>query len=418
MNTIESCAQPSAGVLLPGRLRKPAVAFVMALLGVSYMFNAFDRQAFPALLGGIRSTYGLTLAQAGFVSTVFTINIAVFGALSGWFLARFTRKSILVAGLVSYSLFTMLTPLAQGFLTLATYRALTGVGEALQIAALYSCLGSYFGKNRGTAMGVMLAFYGLGAFSGPIIGTQLNELVGSWRFPLYLFGVSGVVIAVITAILLPPSFTEAKEAGAADESATFGRTRPATSSVFNRNVCLGALSFWLVSLSLFSYMALYPTYLREHLGYSVAAGGSAIGMYGVGGMGAVVGGWAGDRLGKKGMFVCLVIVASVGFFLFNGVQRPLMQHTLSFMFGLMNSGYFYARFMSLIQRSAHPEKIGYAVAIAMGSSYGSGPIAGFLFGKFVALWGWSTAADLLVVAPPCVALVLMSFFNFSKVREA
>jgi len=418
MNTLGRYAQPSAGSLTQVRLRKAALVFVMALLGLSYMFNAIDRQSFPALLGGIRGTYGLTLAQAGFVSTVFTINIAAFGALSGWFLARFTRKSVLVGGLLSYSLFTMLTPLAQGFVTLTIYRALTGVGEALQIAAIYSCLGSYFGKHRGAAMGVMLAFFGVGAFSGPIIGTQLNELVGSWRFPLYLFGILGVVIAFASAFLLPSSFTESSERVLGGEGATLAQTPSSASRLLNRNVCLSALSFSLVSLSLFSYFALYPTYLKEHLGYSAVAAGTALGMYGVGGMGAIVGGWAGDLLGRKGMFACLMIVAVVGFCLFNGVEHPFMQGALSVMFGLMNSGYFYARFMSVIQRSAPPEKIGYAVAIAMGSSYLSGPFAGMLFGKLAGLWGWSTAANLLVVAPPCVALVLMSFIDFRKVREA
>jgi hypothetical protein len=38
---------------------RQAVGLVL-LLGVSYMFNAMDRQVFPALLGSIRSDYGLT----------------------------------------------------------------------------------------------------------------------------------------------------------------------------------------------------------------------------------------------------------------------------------------------------------------------------------------------------------------------
>lgn len=398
--------RPLTGLLL---------VFVMGLLGVSYTFNALDRHVFPALLVGIRTTYGLTLAQAGFVSTVFTVNVALFGALSGWFLKRFSRKSILVGGLIGYSLFTIATPLAQGLPSLAAYRALTGVGEALQITAIYSCLGSYFGKRRGAAMGVMLTFYGLGALAGPIIGTQVNERVGSWQLPFYVFGTAGIAIAIAVAFLLPSYFTEAQEVVAVEYESPVKREFKKT-RLLNRNVCLGAISFSLIGLSLFSYLGLYTVYLHEHLGYSSVAAGTALGAYGVGAMGAFVGGWAGDRLGKVGMFVCLPILAGVGFLLFNGASSAIAHDALSFVFGLMISGYCYARFVSVIQRSAHPDQIEYAVSIAMGSFYLSGPFAGFFFGKLASVWGWSSAANLLVVAPPCIAIVLLGFFDFGKLR--
>jgi predicted MFS family arabinose efflux permease len=415
-NSIEGYAQEGDRSSSSGRLTKASIAFVMGLLGVSYLFNAMDRQVFPALLGGVRATYALTLAQAGFVSTVFTINVAIFGALSGWFLARFARKSILVGGLAGYSLFTLVTPLAQGFASLALYRSLTGVGEALQIATIYACMGCYFGKNRGSAMGVMQAFFGLGALAGPVVGTRLSQLLGSWQTPLYLFGIAGLVIAAAVWLFVPAGFSEAKEGDERGERASAAPSE--TSALLNRNVCLGAMSFALVGLSFFSYTALYATFLREHLGFSTVAAGSALGMYGLGAIGAVVGGWAGDWLGKAGMFVCLVILAVAGFLMFNGAQRPLIHGVLSFLFGLMVSGYFYARFVAIIQRSAHPNQIGYAVAAAMAGFYLTGPFAGYLFGKLVEMWGWSTAADVMVVAPPMVAVFLMSFFDFGRLRNA
>jgi MFS family permease len=128
---------------------------LVLLLGVSYMFNAMDRQVFPALLASIRADYELTLPQSGFVSTIFTVNVAIFAALSGWFMARFGRRYVLLGGLVSYSLFTLLTPFATGFVSLTLLRALTGVGEALQVGAVFACMGAYFGARRGAAMSAM-----------------------------------------------------------------------------------------------------------------------------------------------------------------------------------------------------------------------------------------------------------------------
>lgn len=397
------------------KLTKAGLAFVMVLLGVSYMFNSMDRQVFPALLGGIRTTYGLTLAQSGFASTVFTINVAIFGAVAGWFLARFSRRSIIVSGLVGYSLFTFATPLAQGFLSLSVYRALTGVGEALQIAIIFSCMGSYFGRTRGTAMGIMQAFFGFGALIGPIVGTHLAASLGSWQMPLYLFGIAGIVIAVAVAFLVPSDFLEAKEPGSTTASKV-SYEHTAIPRLLNRNVLLGSISFALVGLAFFSYTALYATFLREHLHYSAISAGSALGMYGLGAMGAVVGGWAGDRLGRWGVFAGLALLAAASFALFNGATLPLTHSVLSFIFGLMVSGFLYTRFVSIIQRSAHPSQIGYAVSAAMAGFYISGPFAGYLFGKLAEVGSWSMAANVMIFAPPCIAIVLMCFFDFSRLR--
>ncbi|HWJ41796.1 MAG TPA: MFS transporter [Candidatus Limnocylindrales bacterium] len=415
MTSLESYAVQTPAAVSNRKLTRTSLLFVMTLLGVSYVFNAMDRQVFPALLGGIRTTYGLTLAQSGFASTVFSINVAIFGATSGWFLARFKRRSILVGGLIGYSLFTLVTPLAHGFVSLSVYRALTGVGEALQIATIFSCMGSYFGRTRGAAMGVMQAFFGFGALIGPIAGTRLGAWFGSWQIPMYLFGAAGIVIAIAVAFLIPADFIEARESGSG-KTDWIRATHEEAPRLLNRNVVLGSLSFALVGLAFFSYTGLYATFLREHLHYSPVAAGSALGMYGLGAMGAVIGGWAGDRLGKAGVFANLTILAAVSYALFNGATLPLTHALLSFVFGLMISGFFYARFVSIIQRSAHPAQIGYAVAAAMAGFYISGPFAGFLFGKLVEMWGWSVPANVMVFAPPCAAIVLMSFFDFSRLR--
>jgi MFS transporter, DHA1 family, inner membrane transport protein len=107
-------------------LNQIAVAGMVAFFGISYMFNSIDRQVFPALLSAIIPQYGLTLPQAGFVATVFTVMVAIFGALSGWLIARFGRKTLLVGGLFAYPLFTLITPLATGFTTLSLYVVLFG----------------------------------------------------------------------------------------------------------------------------------------------------------------------------------------------------------------------------------------------------------------------------------------------------
>jgi MFS family permease len=63
-----------------------------------------------------------------------------------------------------------------------------GAGEALQVGAVFACLGGYFGERRGTFMGIIQAFFSLGTLLGPILGARLFTWSGAWETPLYVFG--------------------------------------------------------------------------------------------------------------------------------------------------------------------------------------------------------------------------------------
>ena len=411
MMTNEVLTPPIAGTdAKPSNMRR-AIGLVV-LLGVSYMFNAMDRQVFPALLGSIRADYSLTLPEAGFVSTVFTVNVAIFAALSGWFMARFGRRYVLLGGLVCYSLFTFLTPFATGFVSLTVLRALTGVGEALQVGAVFACMGAYFGARRGAAMGAMQTFFGLGAFLGPVLGTRLETWTNSWSTSFYAFGLAGIAVAVLAAVVIPIEFTDAGPS----PSPVLAMETP-THSIWTRNLILSAISFGCVGFSFFSYSSLYANYAHTVLGFSVVDAGSAFGMYGIGAMLGVFGGWLGDKMSNRSILGGLLLMATAGFVLFDDVPQFRLHLVLSLTFGLTMSGFLFTRFMSVVQRSVEPSQIGYAGAVALAAFYIPGPFAGWLFGKLVESAGWSTASLLVVVGPPLLGVVLMSLYDFSKMKQ-
>jgi predicted MFS family arabinose efflux permease len=386
---------------------------LVTLLGTSYMFNAMDRQVFPALLTSIRAEYGLSLPQAGFVSTVFTVNVAIFAALSGWFMARFGRRHVLLGGLAGYSFFTLVTPFAAGFISLAALRCLTGVGEALQVGAVFACLGAYFGPRRGRAMAAMQAFFGLGAFLGPVLGTRLENWAGSWTVSFYAFGIAGISVALVAAAVMPRHFTEAGQALSRQDQAANGN-----GSVWRRNVIVGAAAFGCVGISFFSYSALYASYTHSVLEFSLVDAGSALGMYGIGTMCGLLFAYFGDDAKGHGIRGALCCLAVTGYLLFHGVTQFWLHILLSFAFGLMVSGFLFARLMALVQRSVDPHQIGYAGAVALAAFYLPGPFAGYVFGKLIELSGWSVASLLMVAAPPFIGFALMQLYDDTKLRAS
>ena len=137
-------------------LKPPPRAFALAIFAVllvSYAINAMDRQLFPLIASDVRREFGFSLSGAGFLSTVFTLGMALAGLPTGWLLARFTRKATLQIGIAIFSAGTVLTAFAHGFADMLFYRTATGVGEAMQLTALLTAATGYFARSRGAAAG-------------------------------------------------------------------------------------------------------------------------------------------------------------------------------------------------------------------------------------------------------------------------
>lgn len=156
-------------------------------------------------------------------------------------------------------------------------------------------MGAYFGARRGAAVGAMQTFFGLGAFLGPFFGTRLESWTNSWSPSFYAYVIAGIAsVAVVAAVVIPLEFTDAGRG-----PSVLGDAERPTASIWTRNLILSAFSFGLVGFSLFSYSALYASYAHTALGFSVIDFGAALGMYGIGAMLGVVGGWLGDKISNR-----------------------------------------------------------------------------------------------------------------------
>jgi len=113
----------------PARASRAVVTAGFVILALSYMVNAMDRQVFFPLLPNIRTEYGFSLPAGGFLATGFTLGMAVAGVPAGFLLARRSRKQVLIASIVVYSLGTLATPLAVGYTDMMAYRIVSGLGE-------------------------------------------------------------------------------------------------------------------------------------------------------------------------------------------------------------------------------------------------------------------------------------------------
>jgi DHA1 family inner membrane transport protein len=194
----------------PGK-RSVAIAMYCVLLA-SYAVNAADRQLFPLLAHDVRTQYGFSLADTGLLTTIFTLGLAVAGLPTGFLLARFSRRTVVLLGIGIFSTATALTVIARGFPDMMMYLALTGIGEAMQLTVMIAIAANYFIGYRAAAVGSMNVFFGLGAFSGPILGGLLLTQLGTWHGPMIAFGLVGFLMMTAISVAVRPWFSETHRA--------------------------------------------------------------------------------------------------------------------------------------------------------------------------------------------------------------
>lgn len=208
--------------------------FVVAILMIAYVFSFIDRQILNLLVGPIRRDLGISDTQ---MSLLMGFSFAIFYTILGIPLGRVadsrSRRGLIAAGVVLWSVMTALCGTAKAYWQMFLYRIGVGVGEAALSPAAYSMIADYFPpEKRSTAISV----YGMGIYLGAGIAFVLGGLViqfvskqgavelpligmtHPWQFVFLLLGAAGVVFSLAFALVREP----ARHGASAGGSVPFG----------------------------------------------------------------------------------------------------------------------------------------------------------------------------------------------------
>ncbi|BBA43857.1 MULTISPECIES: spinster family MFS transporter [Burkholderia] len=187
---------------------------------VSYL----DRYILSLFVGPIRGELGLSDTQVSLLQgAAFALFYAVMGLPFGRLVDRYTRKNLIVAGILVWSAMTMLCGVSTSFWQLFFARMGVGVGEACLGPAAFSMIADSFPQaRRGRALATynMSNYVGVGAsllFGGLIISllSHANNSgflhmpgVQSWRIAFIASALPGVLLAFVVLTLKEPARTE------------------------------------------------------------------------------------------------------------------------------------------------------------------------------------------------------------------
>jgi MFS family permease len=174
-------------------------------------FNYADRMAINAVAKVLQDEYRFTDEDLGWIISAFMFVYALSSPLAGQVGDKFRRKSLILGGLAVWSVVTGATGFCRRWIEFVVVRATEGLGETFYFPATMSLISDYHSKRtRSRAMGL----HQTSVYAGTIGGTALaGYLAGEygWQAPFKVFGIAGILLAIVLAIFLrEPARNEAE----------------------------------------------------------------------------------------------------------------------------------------------------------------------------------------------------------------
>ncbi len=291
----------------------------MTALMLASFFAFADRNIFFLLMPAIESSLRINDTRISLLAgAAFAVFYSVMAIPFGWAADRVNRRNLIVAGILCWSVATVLCGLARTYEELFLARVSVGVGEATLIPTAISMIGDSFPfESRGRAIGFFTASVMLGAGLAQVVGGYvLHALQGVGVIRLPVFGILRVWQAAFVVVGLPGFLVAAftlwvREPKRTGWVRTTGRgadaVQPTTLSAHMRThkaaylLTLGAYTAF--SFASFAIVPWGPTLLVRNFHLSAGDAGMLLGVATLlGGVpGTVAGGMLGDHWGKIGL---------------------------------------------------------------------------------------------------------------------
>ncbi len=267
---------------------------LLLLMAMSLFINYIDRGNLATAGPMVQDELHLSATQLGALFSAFFITYVLGMVPGGWLADRYGAKRVLGAGAAIWSVATLLTGFAGGFVSLLLLRLLLGLGETAVFPSTSKLIAtSIHNAHIGLANGVT----GFAYLVGPAVGTFAGGLLMGrfgWRPVFIIFGVLSLLW------LLPWSRVVVAEPTRRERSAASGA--PTFREILGQRSLWGtALGCFAGSYGYYAMLAWLPTYLVKGRGLSIdRMSAVAAGAYAINAISALAIGWAIDRWVRSG----------------------------------------------------------------------------------------------------------------------
>jgi MFS family permease len=264
------------------------------LVTAAVFINYIDRGNLATAAPLMQDELHLSASQLGFLLSAFYYGYVVCMPAMGWLAERYGAKRVLAVGVAIWSVATLTTGFASGFIALLALRVLLGVGESVAFPCASKVLAHAVDVTRlGVANGIMSFGYLLGPAVGTLLGGYLMAVFG-WRPVFVVFGAMSLLwlwpwsrVAITTPAAPSPSVAD---------------SQPSFPQILGRFELWGAsLGHFASNYGYYFIVSWLPFYLVKSRGFSM---GSMVAIaswaYLLNALGALTMGWLADRWIRAG----------------------------------------------------------------------------------------------------------------------
>ena len=278
------------------QLRPGTILFILTGLN---LFNYLDRFVLSAVLTPLQKELHLNDTQGGDLYMWFMIGYFLTSPFFGWLGDRFSRKWLIAVGIFVWSLGTLLTGFAPGYVSMICFRIMVGLGEASYATISPSLISDSYGPaKRNSALTIFYVAIPVCAALGTILGGYIAAHWG-WRHAFIWAGAPGLLLALVMLPFAEPQRGQAE--GRANEAA-----KKPTAGDIARLFCipdylLVVLGYTAYTFALGAFGHWGPTFLNRVHGVSVEQAGGFFGAVLVvaGLVGTMIGGFAASAWQKR-----------------------------------------------------------------------------------------------------------------------
>lgn len=180
---------------------------VLMLVSIAYFLAQGTRLIYSAVLPQIKADFaasGVTDAQLGLISSVFTLVFGLAMPFAGLVADLFNRKRVLVFGAFLFAVGIFVSGFAAGLgMLFISYGIINSIGQSLMPPCNTSLISQYHDETRGTAFSIYQTAIYVGIVVCSVVSGYLAQLgEGGWRYAFWIFGAIAVLWAVVIAIFL------------------------------------------------------------------------------------------------------------------------------------------------------------------------------------------------------------------------
>ena len=284
-------------------------AFVSALLG--WTMDAFDYFIVVLVYAEVAKDFHVSLTKMAFLTTVTLIMRPVGALLFGVWADRIGRRTPLIVDVAFYSIVGFACAFAPNYTVLLVLRLLYGIGMGGEWglgAAL--AMEKIPTEKRGFFSGVLQQGYSIGYLLAAVVFLvirQIDTSIPSWRI-LFAFSILPALVSLYVRQKVGDS--EAWEA----TQERIKVTNVSARKVFTQPAVLRRFGYLILLMTAFNWMShgtqdVYPTFLKDGLGFSGDAALAIAVLYNIGAIiGGTLSGGISQRFGRRRTIVVAALL--------------------------------------------------------------------------------------------------------------